>query len=146
MWGDTFLVTPLVAYLAAKYRFPYLSMWGLMLLAGSLIAWLFLFFKVYAPASNEIGEAHVFGGKVTGAGWLHIVYAAPATWVILMTYLTPAHVSRGDFFLTAAVLTPWTYLGVKKFSEYWSFTHEARIQVAVTLAVIWGATIAHLVM
>ncbi len=120
-------------------------MWGLVLLIGSIVIWVALLFKVYVPASAEMPEAHAFGGRVEPAGWIHTVYAVLVTWVVLMTYFMAAapHVSRSDFLLTAAVLTPWAYLGAKKFSLHWTY-REARIQVPLALFVIWGATIVHL--
>ena len=143
MWGDAFLVSPLVAYLISRYPFPYLSLWGLVLFAASLVAWIVLLLKVYAPASVEMPEAHAFGGKVEPAGWVHVAYAVPVTWVVLMTYFTPVHVLRGDLLLAAAALTFWSYLGAKKFSLHWTY-REARIQVPLALFVIWGATVWHL--
>ena len=143
MWADTFLITQCVAYLMGKYSFAHFSLSGFGLLVAMFVVWILLFVKIYSPMGAKKPEAHVHHGRITPAGWIHILYAAPATWVILMTYLgmsTP-RITNLDMIITSLVLTPWTILGVMKFNRYWHFDKTSMNQVIVTLVVIWAVTV-----
>ena len=55
--ADVFLITPLVAYLAGKYSFPYLSLTGLSVLSGSCVPWYVLVSFIYEPGGVQEPEA-----------------------------------------------------------------------------------------
>ncbi len=144
MWSDFFMISPLTAYIVSKYAFAYNSNLSLLLLFGIFALWSLLSIFVYAPYGAENPEAHAHGGRVTTAGWIHVIYATISTWIIAMIYIpsmTLSVVSNEDLVITSLILSIWAYMGVKKFSDNWTFDNGAKIQVIVEVIVIWFITI-----
>lgn len=124
MWADIFIVTPLVAYLIAKYQFAYFSPSSIEIATVALVVWTVLAVFVFAPAVKRFPEAHAHGGQVTMAGWIHVVYATLMVWIIAMVYIpnlaTPM-VSKSDITIVSILLIPWAITGVMKFTQRWKF-------------------------
>ena len=140
MWADAFIVTPLLAYLMSNYNFAYSSTGSVAFLVAAFALWALLAAKMYAPLGAAMPEAHAHDGYVTVAGWIHVLYAAVATWIIALAYLpgmAEPQVSSADIIIVSAALSFWTYLGVAKFSGYWTFDTFAKIQVGGEIALIW---------
>ena len=143
MLADALIVTPLLAYLMASYRFAYDSTGSMAFLGAVSALWILLATKVYAPAGAEMPEAYAHDGYVTVAGWLHVLYAALATWIVALVYvpnMAEPPISSADVIITSVALSFWTYFGVAKFSNYWVFDTSAKIQVGSELALIWSLT------
>lgn len=143
MWADALIVTPLLAYLMASYKFAYASTGSMTFLGAVSALWILLATKVYAPAGAEMPEAHAHDGYVTVAGWLHVLYAAVATWIVALVYvpnMAEPPISSTDVIITSVALSFWAYFGVAKFSNYWVFDTSAKIQVGSELALIWSLT------
>lgn len=142
MWTGIFLISPTVAYLVSKYEFPYFSKWGLLILAAATIAW-YALGLVYQEVGKYEPEAYTHYGETTFAGLINLLFAIIATWVLAMAYLglTVPKVSHADLLGISTILTPFFYLGVKKFDRRWVFTAEAQMQVMISIAVIWIITL-----
>ncbi|MEA2416769.1 MAG: hypothetical protein QOI58_3426 [Thermoanaerobaculia bacterium] len=140
MWADVFITTPIVAYIITSYRLPYLSRRGLMLLAV-VIAVSLVAGVLYQEMGKVVPEAHTHFGHTPLAGWIHWLYAIPAIWICAMFYLTPIDPRPGvDIIFVSIGLTALFALGVMKFNNRWSWSTEALVQVAVSIALLWVAT------
>ncbi len=137
MWFDVIVITPLVAYLVGKYRFEYISMQSIEIAVVSLVVWTSLAVFVFTPAGKIMPEAHTHDGHVTEAGWILVVYATLASWVIAMVYIknlaVPA-VSKTDIATVSGLLVPWAITGVMKFTPKWKFTFPVAVQTAAMIA------------
>lgn len=142
MWADIFIISLMVAYVVSNYEFLYFSKWGLLVLTATILIWLVLG-HIYQEMGKSTPEAYTHDGKTTLAGWIHLLFAVIATWILAMVYLglTVPKVSYVDLLGISTVLTPFFYLGVKKFDRRWVFTPEAKKQVAISIAAIWGLTL-----
>lgn len=145
MWADVFIISPLVAYDAAKYTFDFTSRWGIGLGVATFVVVLALV-EVYRRAGIIKSEAHTHDGKTTVAGWIHALYAGAAIFVYGQIYLglTTPVVTRFDLILHTLILTPFFYLGAKKFSPEWKFDKGAKIQVFGGTLVVWILTLVRL--
>lgn len=145
MWGDFFVITPLLAYVLARFEIPYGSMTGLTAVALSLLACSVMGYQ-YQLASIVAPEAHAHHGRTTVAGFIHGAYAAFAICTIALLYIgmhSPS-ITREQLLAISVVLTPFFFLGVAKLSEQWSFAPTLRVQVAVEIAAVWGVTLLRL--
>lgn len=146
MWSDIFIVSPLVAYIINKYVFAYDSRLSLGVLFIAFVLWTVLALVVYAPSGMKRPEAYTRNGRVTDAGWAHVLYVAVATWIITMAYagaMTPT-ISNMDIGIISFVLSIWAYFGVMKFNSHWSFDKWARVQVLVEVIGLWVLAISHI--
>ena len=147
MWADMLIVTPLIAYLVSNYRFAHDSPGSVALLAVAGGLWTLLAIMIYAPMGAVMPEAHTHDGYVPVAGQIHVLYAVVATWIIGMVYIPgmiEPQVSNTDIVIVSVMLSFWTYLGVAKFSNYWTFDTPAKVQVGGEVALIWGLALWHL--
>ncbi len=110
--------------------------------AWSFVVWLVIALFVFAPAGADILEAHAHGGYVTTAGFLRVVFATIATWVIAMAYLgvVKTLVSNDDIIIMSISLTPWSFFGAVKFSKYGHFGSSEKTQVTSLIVFIWVTT------
>ncbi len=136
MWCDVIIITPLVAYLVGKYQFAYLSPLSITIAIVALVVWTALAVFVFTPAGKIMPEAHTHDGYVTEAGWILVVYATLASWVIVMWYVsgleTPP-ISENDVAIVSFVLIPWAILSVIKISPIWKLNYCSTTQTAVKI-------------
>ncbi len=104
-----------------------------MLFLAALVVWGFLAKFVYAPAGAITPEAHAHDGYVTVPGWLHVFYAALASWIIARAFLPgmmePA-LTASELVVFLGGLSIWAVLGVVKFNPYWTCGYIVTLQVA----------------
>lgn len=134
MWADFFIITPLVAYLVGEYQFYYLSSLGLSILVVSLVLWTILAVYIYAPMGKQSPEAHAHDGNITIAGWIYVLYATFASWIIAMMYIhnmAEPYLLNKDIIITSVALVPWIIAGVMKFTPQWKFNSASITQVYV---------------
>jgi hypothetical protein len=95
----------------------------------------------YAKGGIATPEAHTHDGYTTVAGWIHGLFAGIGVWVLLMFFLTPTSppATARDILIVSAILTPFFFLGVTKFSRKWKFVNWVRWQVAGEIALVWIA-------
>ena len=138
MWADMLVINFLIAYLAAKYKFNYISLPSLIYLIIISVAWSLLTIS-YAKAGAIMPEAHVHNGHVTGAGWVHLIYAIGMTYFVVMFYFTPVapHAYKFDVVLIAIMLTIFFPVGVYKISSHWKITSGMLWQVGIEVAATW---------
>ncbi len=140
MWADVFIVSPLVAYLVNKYAFAYGSSMGWWILLIALLLWVALALFVFAPSGKNMPEAHARDGRVTGTGWIHVVYATLTMWVIAMAYIpgmVSPTISNKDVWIMSVALSVWAYFGVVKFSPAWFVEWPCVIQIIVEVVGLW---------
>jgi hypothetical protein len=139
-------VTLLIAYLMGRYGFAIISWPSLGLLMLATTFWLGAT-VVFSKAALNTPEAHTHDGRTTVAGWLQVVYASLASWIVLMTYcgLTAKPVTHSDLFITSLVLTPWAVMGVMKWSKDWHWDNTSRTIVTAEIAFIWTAFLVNVV-
>ena len=141
MWADVLVISPMVAYLTAHDRFGYTTRWGLIMLVTALAITI-----GSAPIYNKIGlshpVAHTHDGHTTPAGYIHGMFAVVALWIAGMFYFTsldpPA--STRDILVVSGLLTPFFFLGIVDFSRDWEFMSGAKIQLAVSIVILWIIT------
>lgn len=140
MWSDVFIITPVVAFVLAKYDLHFTSPSSLGLLGISVVITL-LMLHVYSQGGLKNPEAHTHQGTTTAAGWIHAVFAIVAMWIIIRFYATPLSPMPNvqDILIVSCALTPFFLLGVVKFTNRWTFESGAMIQVLVLTAVVWIA-------
>ena len=101
MWGDFFLVSPLIAYILLIYA-PYwdIRQYGVAFIVGlSTSAGLhYLYTKI------EIPESHVRSGRLTRAGWVHFVYMTGAMMVLCLYYFCTPTLSYLSFIVTSVLI------------------------------------------
>lgn len=140
MWADVLIVTPIVSYIATTYRLKYWSMTGILILALAIFVSLAAGY-LYQEMGKTIPEAHTHFGYTPLAGWIHGLFAVATIWICVMFYLTPVTPQPGfDMIAISIGLTALFILGVKKFNPNWNWSKGAIIQVAILIALVWGAT------
>jgi hypothetical protein len=140
MWTDVFVITPIVAYIMNRYRLPYVSVSGIIILLLAVVV-CFAAGSMYQEMGKITPEAHTHFGHTPLAGWVHGLYAIAALWICAMFYLT--HVEPQPAYGMIAIsigLTAHAVLGVTKFNPNWSWSTGAIIQVAVFIALLWIIT------
>ncbi len=146
MWADVFVISPIVAYAASKYKFDVSFPWGLGLLAASIVIVLGMI-EIYRRAGITMPDHCTHNGETVLAGWIHGLFAVAAIWVCLEIYLglsTPI-VSKQDIVIFSILLTPFFYLGVAKLSARWVFSTQDKYQVAIMTALVWFVAVIRLV-
>jgi hypothetical protein len=135
MWADVFFISPILAYLLARYGFSYASQWGLLTLACAA-ALAFVMGHLYRRNGLKMPEAHTHDGRTTPAGWVHGAFAIFALWTFALFYLkqTSPLPSVRDVLSISILLIPFTFLGVAKFNSSWRLSSRDRWQVAVEIA------------
>jgi hypothetical protein len=145
MWADAFLISPILAYLLATYRFPYASKWGLVTLAcaGALT---FVMGHVYRRNGLKMPEAHTHDGRTTPAGWVHGAFAVFAFWTFALFYLkqTSPPPSVRDVLAISILLIPFTFLGLAKFNSSWRLSSRDRWQITIEIAALALLAAVHL--
>ncbi|HUC31629.1 MAG TPA: hypothetical protein VMR99_03020 [Candidatus Paceibacterota bacterium] len=141
MWADIIVISPMVAYIVSRYRLKYTSWYSILIFViavGITIA--------AGIAYKKIGliypTPHSHDGRTTAAGWIHGVFAIAALWIAGMFYFTPTnpHASTRDVLVISGLLTPFFFLGIVDFNSRWVFMHGAKIQLAVSIAILWIIT------
>lgn len=138
-WSDLLVITPLLVWICGWYEFRYLSVGSIAIFVISVAVWWWLA-QIYQENGKFAPEAYTHEGRTTPAGWLHLVYAVLATWILAMTFLPGMaiqEVSAFDLVLTGIALTLWAVFGVMKFSHYWRWDPMGVKQVVATVTVIW---------
>ena len=137
MWADVFLVSPIVAYLLAKYRLAFTSIWGLLVLACTLVL-MAIMGRRYRHTGVRVPEAHAHGGRTTPAGWVHGAFAVIAFWTCGLFYLnlTTPRAAVSDVVGISTLLIVFCFLGVAKFSASWRFTTPDRWQIGAEVAAL----------
>ena len=147
MWADVFIITPLIAFATARYRLD-LSTWGLGELLASVIITIALIemYRRGAIAPGGTGDHCTHNGHTVAAGWVHGLFMAAGIWVSLQifTWVTSPVVSKADIVLFSVLLTPFFYLGVKKFSPLWYMSVQDKWQVVALTAGVWIAAFVRL--
>src|SRR5262245_36825061 len=92
MWADALIISPILAYILAKYTLRYMTSEGAAIFVAALLATMALGY-LYQQSGLHTPEAHTHDGKTTLAGILHGVFATFAIWTFALVYLklsTPA--------------------------------------------------------
>ena len=102
MWGDFFLISPLIAYIASVYG----RQWS----ASAVIPWLIIgcsasYVLHIVFAQIPWLESHVVSGHLTNAGRIHLVYMGFAIAAFGLVYFETVHVSP-LFLLAMGILLP----------------------------------------
>lgn len=142
MWSDVFIVSPLVAYLLAHYRFPFREWWSWLIFAIAVAV-------AYAAnaAYNDIGlrypVPHNHDGHITPAGIIHAGFGVVVLWLVVMFYLTPINPlpSARALICVSLTLTPFFFLGMVDFNRRWVFLKGAKMQLATEIVVLWVITL-----
>lgn len=91
MWGDAFVISPLVAYFVGRYSSRWRLHWTLASLALGIAVAVIMGWSYTLP---NVQEAHVENHRLTAAGVLHLVYMAVALAGFLLFFLFTNDVSR----------------------------------------------------
>ena len=140
MWTDVFVITPIVAYIMNRYRLPYVSVSGIIILILVVVDCIGAG-AMYQEMGKTVPEAHTHFGYTPLTGWVHGLYAIAVLWICAMFYLS--HIEPQPTYDMIAIsigLTTHIVLGVMKFNPNWSWSKGAIIQVAVFIALIWVIT------
>jgi hypothetical protein len=154
MWGDFLLVSPLAAYLVARFFHRWRLRWMLLSLGfGIVIASLLSL----AYTFSSIPEAHVQNHKLTAAGVGHLLYMAVALSVFIQFFLfTPSvptrllwivsllllvHVFAGTHMLLGVfkIVVPMNWYPAQPLTSIFGWT----TLVIVILALLWGTLWRH---
>ncbi len=92
MWGDTFLITPLISYIGSEYWTQWSGeAWLIALTVGTLASW--GIHREYARDGIRVPSCHAYHGQLTFAGAVHLWYMAAAlTLLMLFFFATRASV------------------------------------------------------
>ena len=138
MWADVFIISPIVAYALSKYQLDLHTLWGI---GTAILSALFVLaaLEFYRRMGIVMGDHCTHDGKTVLAGWIHGLFFFSAIWVCLEIYLglTTPVVSKQDILIFSTLLTPFFYLGVKKFSDAWVFSTQDKWQVAALTLGVW---------
>jgi len=140
MWGDFVVVSTFGGYIVTLYSPEWsLSQVVFMLVSGFAVS--IVMHILYARGGFP--SAHAHSGKLTTAGWIHVVYMGGALAVFGLFYLYTSHVSV--WFLTTVsvfmaihmVIGNNTILRILKPSWCPRETLQQRIPGYVSVAVVW---------
>lgn len=138
-WFNLFVMTPLIACMAASYHFVFNWYTLLALPVAIFLVWNFLR-KQYARAAINRPEAHTYLLKTTPAGWVQMFYAIIAIWFMCAFYLTPLtpHPTVHEIVDATLVLSAYFIAGVIKVGTkgVWRWTLGMTLQVGLEIAVI----------
>jgi hypothetical protein len=142
IWADLLIITWLAAHFVGHYQIHYTSVASRFIALGSVILWLSAG-KAWREEGKEMPEAHTHDGKTSVAGWIHLVYAIPVSWIIGLIYLTTTTPipSVHSMIIYSTLLSVWAVLGIIKFSRQWRLTSGAAIQIVCSLVLIWVVTL-----
>jgi hypothetical protein len=132
MWYDALFIAPLVAYMVATYDLPYVSLLGEVSLTVSIVTWFILAAQF---KSSPVPEAHTHHHSITPAGFVHLVFAVLAMWVMIMFY--SIHPPMRYLVIVSSILTPFFFFGIYKFDRKWRFN---RLAVGIALGgpmILW---------
>jgi len=112
MWGDFFIVSPVVAYILDTYSARWevrrlLTTFGCATLLASLVLLL-----IWTEASKHLYESMARGGYVTVTGALQFLYMAISLTGIAMYYLGTSDVSKRSVLVVTALLAVHVALGI----------------------------------
>jgi len=108
MWGDFFIISPIVAYLVRhyvdqwRYRSVLLSL-TMGLISASLLGWLYTL--------SPIPEAHMQNHHLTFAGVIHLLYMAVAVTIFLEFFLFTPSVSPSELKVVSSLVVFHVFLG-----------------------------------
>lgn len=108
MWGDFFIISPIVAYLVRNY----LNQWRcssvlLSLIMGSISA----SFLGWLYTLSIIPEAHMLNHHLTSAGIIHLLYMAVVVTIFLEFFLFTPSVSSSDLIVVSSLVIFHVFLG-----------------------------------
>jgi hypothetical protein len=91
MWGDFFLISPLLAIIVSRYA----TQWSGLQMFGSFLLGFFISFIMHEQYKKiEIPESHVYGGKTTKAGEAHKLYMIIALSIIILFFFCTRDVPK----------------------------------------------------
>lgn len=101
IWGDAFVLTPLLAYIAMEYG----KSWNdiVVISIATIFSLTVTIFMVHLWVNNSrsgLPEAHACKGKLTTAGLLHAIYMAVAVLIIMLFF---SYLSNAPFWTIIAV-------------------------------------------
>ena len=142
IWADIFVISPLAAYVLAKYQVHWFSFGGLITLVlavGCSLAAM----TGWREGGSTTPEAHTHDGRTTAAGWIHGIYMVVGIAVFVQFFFantTPAPATK-ELLVVAWILTPFFPLGVVKFSPKYRFDVAAYCVTFGGIALTWIATL-----
>jgi|GEM_PF-4622064 len=100
-WGDLLIVTPLAAVMLVKYGQSWTSHeWLMKIIIVTIVTTVFH----YLWSKNHLPDCLAWGGKLTPAGWVHLIYMICVLTIICLFYFsTTCHIDR-TFLITASAL------------------------------------------
>lgn len=138
MWADVLIISPIVAFVLGSYRLDYTSWWGIGTYVFSLVLTLVMV-EFYRRMGIAWGDHCTHDGKTKPAGWVHAAFAFAAIWILLEVFLglTTPVVSNVHLVIIAIWMTPFFYLGVKKFHHSWVMSTQDKRQIAALTIGMW---------
>ena len=101
IWGDVFVISPLVAVIGAKYG----QQWTMrQILTAALVSLLTTMCMGWIYTFSNTPEAHMQNHEVTGAGLVHLLYMAAAMTVLFLLYFCTAEPSKSFLKITSLLL------------------------------------------
>ena len=112
MWGDIFIVSPICAYILARFRGSWNSHGLLLSLLVSLIAGTVML-VLWKKGSKDLDESLARDEKLTVSGWLHGAYMAVAIFCLVLFFVfTPsALISRAEARWISCLMIFHVFLG-----------------------------------
>ena len=122
IWGDFVILTPLLAYIVARYADQWYRADIIISLAIGIVAIIGFGFMWINGAKHGLPEAHTHGGHMTGAGFFHAIYFVVAIAVILLVFfhteisqkaasviavILGIHVVYGTHIMLGLIAPPW---------------------------------------
>ncbi len=111
MWGDLFIITPLMALVVSKYA-HFWDNTAMLWAVGAGVVLSLIMHCTYISAGNKFPEAHTHDGDLTAAGMVHLIYMGLAFAVIALFFFATPHPAAGDVRLVYALLMVHVVLGV----------------------------------
>ncbi len=144
MWTDLLLVTPIISYLVADYS----NQWPSLFIFIALVLGFFvsiILHRVYSKESKEKPGCHARDGKLTLAGYAHLVYMALVISILLL-FFSVSEVKLNTLFLVAVVMIAHAMFGILQIPLYlgrkiWTTTNVVSIlfiAFGVGLLVMWN--------
>jgi len=139
MWGDFFLVSPLIAVIISKFagQWSYIMIGSCFVVAYIISATMH---KLYVTA--KIPESHTYGGRLTGTGKVHLVYMAIAIAILLLFFFCTKEVSKVMALSTSIILAVHIAIGnhvlVGLFKPSWfsRFPHKEK-STMISIGISW---------
>lgn len=143
MWADVSLLTPLMAWMVAKYSGTW-SPPAMGVAFGAGVALSFVMHLTYIAGGRIFPEAHTHDGYLTAAGWIHLCYMAAGFALIALFFLATPHPERADVYVMYFFLVIHVIFGVHvplKIAEPHWFPYRGILDMG-TLAPIVGSIVA----